>query len=132
MQHDSKTIKITDGAESAFEPTWSPDGTKILYWSYSRAGTALKVFNLKSKENHVLTYFVAPDPSYYKSRLVTGLLPRVCPQWAPDMSEVYYSSQPSYWSSVLKIKFSNNKVTQLNDSNIPPGFYCPKVLRKLL
>lgn len=110
---------ITEKEESAYEPSWSVDGRKLVYWTNSRDAQTLKIFDISSNQIKSLATFNAPSE---------GPKNKVCPAWSPDMQEIYFAGRAGYWSAIFKVSVTNGELKKLTDTNIPPSFYCPRVM----
>lgn len=62
----SETSTITSAQGSAMRPVLSPDGKKLVYATRYETGTAFRVRDLETSEEHWLTYPVTRDtkPGY--------------------------------------------------------------------
>ncbi len=73
-------VALTSGISYNFEPVWSPDGSKIVYY-YSTDSGGVDIFMMDSNGNNKtnLTHFTDPTD-------ITGL------DWSPDSNKIAFSS----------------------------------------
>jgi len=112
---------LTSAGQSVHEPLFSPDGKKILYWSDTKDGQVIQIYDIEKASANNLTDIVVPNGNNLPQSVV-------CPTMSPDMTEVYYAANSGSWDGVFKITLSDRSVTALTNPNFPSSYFCPKVL----
>ncbi|HJP65118.1 MAG TPA: hypothetical protein VKA30_02310 [Actinomycetota bacterium] len=90
--------KLFDG----HEPSWSPDGSRLLFWSASGEQLVLKTF-IPGDRPHAILRVDPPDGEH-------GLPDRVHPSWSSDGSSIAFS----WWGAVYTIRADGSQLRHLD------------------
>lgn len=82
-------VELTSAIGSAFRPSLSPDGSKLVYGTRFDTRTGLRIRDLESGHDEWLVYPVQRDDQ--ESRYTRDLLPK--PVFSPDGEVVYYTAE---------------------------------------
>lgn len=100
--------KLTNLKSITMSPAWSPDGTKIVFTSYTRGQPDL--------------YMMSSDGKNLK-QIVGGSGSKITPSWSPDGSRIAYSSSASGEADIYTIGAGgghNSRLTSSKGIDIAP------------
>ncbi len=109
-------------SENIYEPAISPNEEFLTFWSESREGQKLWLYEFLSKNLEAIAPLSVPSKteSYYRKS-------RVHPVWTPDGREIVFSNFNRWYGQILKYDLLTKKTTTLTD-NIFVDFYNPIIL----
>jgi len=108
----SERMQLTYPPMYPMLPRWSPDGKKILFFEFERAGKPSRIYEI-STDGGTPNEVMPSDPNH-----------EVDPNWSPDGSKVVFAGNPSQSNSEIKVfEVASGKVSSLPGSQ---GMFSPR------
>ncbi|MGB4762378.1 MAG: hypothetical protein WBP12_03410 [Candidatus Saccharimonas sp.] len=95
----SNPIRISNHAGNDYAPVWSPDGTKIVFYTYGRNANYNEIFTMN------------PDGTN-QVNLTPGQV-SVTPSWSPDGTKIVYASQTAGNLDIFVMNADGSSQTRL-------------------